>query len=93
MNVLIIIILLLLYEAKTHREISIIQIVHRDLAARNVLVGDNNVCKVSDFGLAREGAYERQSKVCLKYKHYISYKKTYYDETKISIGMQRPLSI
>ena len=29
------------------------QIVHRDLAARNVLVGDNKVCKISDFGLAR----------------------------------------
>nr|BAG55494.1 protein tyrosine kinase [Monosiga ovata] len=27
--------------------------IHRDLAARNVLVGDNNVCKVSDFGLAK----------------------------------------
>lgn len=27
--------------------------IHRDLAARNVLVGENNVCKVSDFGLAR----------------------------------------
>lgn len=27
--------------------------IHRDLAARNILVGDNNTCKVADFGLAR----------------------------------------
>ncbi|XP_073248000.1 ephrin type-A receptor 7-like [Porites lutea] len=29
------------------------KVVHRDLAARNILVGENQVCKISDFGLAR----------------------------------------
>lgn len=28
--------------------------VHRDLAARNVLVSEDNVAKVSDFGLTKE---------------------------------------
>ncbi|XP_070542818.1 tyrosine-protein kinase CSK-like [Ptychodera flava] len=32
-------------------------LVHRDLAARNVLVADDDVAKVSDFGLAREESY------------------------------------
>ena len=30
-------------------------IIHRDLAARNVLVADNHVLKISDFGLAKHG--------------------------------------
>ena len=48
---------------------SVFQVVHRDLAARNVLVGENKVCKISDFGLARglEGdVYTRQTQVIAK---------------------------
>ena len=46
------------------------QIIRRDLAARNVLVGENETCKVTDFGMARnvqeENIYERKTKVIRK---------------------------
>ena len=40
----------------THPCLYILQLLHRDLAARNVLLGDGMVCKIADFGLARDVA-------------------------------------
>ena len=56
-------------DLEMHSCFSVFQIVHRDLAARNVLVGENKVCKISDFGLARglkEDVYTRRTQVIEK---------------------------
>ena len=42
-------------------------VIHRDLACRNVLVGENKILKISDFGLSKEidGVYASSSKIRL----------------------------
>ena len=45
------------------------QFIHRDLAARNVLVGDNLVAKIADFGLSRgEEVYVKKTMVSVTVK-------------------------
>ncbi|XP_058418313.1 protein-tyrosine kinase 6 [Diceros bicornis minor] len=46
--------------------------IHRDLAARNILVGENHICKVGDFGLARLV----KENIYLSHDHNVPYKWT-----------------
>lgn len=49
-----------------------VKIIHRDLAARNVLVAEDKVLKISDFGLAKDvylnEAYVQTTKGRLPFK-------------------------
>jgi hypothetical protein len=50
----------------------IVQVLHGDLAARNVLLADDGVAKVADFGMAKkmyyEDNYEKTTQVICKFK-------------------------
>lgn len=43
-----------IYQTKHYYYCSSLQCIHRDLAVRNVLITNNFVVKVADFGLARK---------------------------------------
>lgn len=56
------------------------QCIHRDLAARNVLVTEDNVMKIADFGLARD-------------IHHIDYYKKTTNVSVLTRCAKRPLAI
>ena len=72
------------------------QIVHRYLAARNILVGEKKVCKISDFGLARDvnaDIYVRASQVGLSalcFRFPFNYDNSYGKKKGCSCRMDEP---
>ena len=55
----------------------LLKVIHRDIAARNVLVGEEQTCKVTDFGMARDvqenNIYERKTRVWMILRKHIMF--------------------
>ena len=49
---------------------SLFKVIHRDLAARNVLIGEEETCKVTDVGTAKDvqedNIYEKKIRMTLR---------------------------
>ena len=61
----------------------ILQVLHGDLAARNVLLTDNGVVKVSDFGMARKMYYEEN----YEQKGQVHFKNSYIMSRSIQVNI------
>ncbi len=74
------------------------QCIHRDLAARNVLVSDDLVLKVADFGLARKlyQSIYRPSGVCMFVDNHVAKETSYetlYLQGRVPIKWMAPETI